>query len=74
MHHPRQSPCYKCKERTIDPPCHDRCTEYLNYQNDMVKIREKRRVISENDGIHIELVEKNLRRYRGGKGPKWNTK
>lgn len=76
MHHRSKSPCKDCKERSTDPPCHDRCEKYLAYQKDMIEIRKQVRKDTWCEGIHIELTERNLRRYRGGKGikNKWSTK
>lgn len=56
MRHISKAPCKGCQKRSIDPPCHDRCPEYLAYKADAIKIREKREEQKKQDEMHLQQV------------------
>lgn len=64
MKHLTKSPCKDCTKRSIDPPCHGRCKEYLEYQRDVEIIRAARAKNNEEHNTYVQMIIKNADRRK----------
>ena len=64
-HLSKGSPCKDCKDRSINPPCHDVCERYLEFAENCKTIREKRSKTRKQVNMEFDFIM--ARKKRAGK-------
>ena len=63
----KKQPCKDCPKRSLNPPCHDICSDYQEYKAENQKIRDTRRREKLIESVHIDMIMRNIKRAKDGR-------
>lgn len=63
----KKAPCKDCPKRSLDPPCHDICPEFLEYKGHNKQIKDRRRHEKHLESMHFDMIMRNVKRTRDGR-------